>query len=155
MALYIKTDHSVTRSFILVHQSVFDISKVRMSSNCSLLKSFPWIDLQFVENIISKAESESNTWEIESYHGGNFENNGQNFSSHMIRLIVNLRDRDNRSKVLSKAFFVKIRLNTEDFENVLKESLLFEKEIEVYSKILPAVEELLKSIGMPTQIGPK
>lgn len=126
-----------------------------MSSECDFLKSFPWIDLQFVQNIIDKAESEKNAWEIESFYSGNFENNGQNFSSHMIRLIVNLRYRANHSKVIRKAFFVKICLTTEDFENVLKESLLFEKEIEAYSKILPAVEELLESIGMPTHIGPK
>lgn len=125
-----------------------------MSSNTISLESFPWITAQFVDDLISKSESGDN-WEVESFNIGNFDNNGQNFSSIIIRLIVNLRDRNIHSNAVKKTFFVKMSINSESFANVSKESLLFEKEIEVYSKILPAVEELLESIGMPTQIGPK
>lgn len=94
-------------------------------------------------------------WEVDSFHTGDFESNGQNFSSFLIRLIVNLRERDNHSNVSQKSFFVKGSLDTEDIANIMKEALLFEKEIEVYTKILPAVEELLAAIGKPTHIGPK
>lgn len=125
-----------------------------MCSDSGALKSFEWIDLKFVQDLISKSDSSSN-WEVKSFDTGDFDSNGQNFSSFLVRLVVNLRDREDPSKVSTKSFFVKGSLNTEDYANVLKESLLFVKEIEVYTKILPAVEELLASIGKPTQIGPK
>lgn len=125
-----------------------------MSSNTISLESFPWITPQFVDDLIRKSEGGDN-WDVESFDIGNFENNGQNFSSIIIRLNVNIRERSNQSNLVKKSFFVKMTIKSEDFANASKESLLFEKEIEVYSKILPAVEELLESIGVPTQIGPK
>lgn len=118
------------------------------------LKSFPWVDTSFVQNLIDESGNGEN-WVIESFHNGSLDNHGQNFGSDTIQLIVKLRGRSDKTKVTQKSFFMKVSLQSEQFKGVSDESLLFEKEIEVYSKILPAAEELLKAIDMPTSLAPK
>lgn len=125
-----------------------------MSTAGNTLESFPWIDTQFVQNLANKSECSDN-WEVKSFHAGSSVDDGQNFSSDTIRLVVSLQDRCDPTKTLQKSYFFKMCLKSAQFEGVLKENFNFEKEIEVYSKIIPAVEELLDSIGMPTQVGPK
>lgn len=125
-----------------------------MSTVDKSLDSHPWIDAQLVQHLVNKSEGENN-WNVKSFHNGSSVEDGQNFSSDTIRLVVDLQDRCDATKTLRKSYFFKICLKSPEFEGVLKENLNFEKEIEIYTKILPAVEELLESIGVPTQMGPK
>lgn len=125
-----------------------------MSTDGNSLDSHPWINTQLVQNIVNKSEG-SNDWEVKSFHNGNSVDDGQNFSSDTIRLAVDLNNRSDPTKTMKKSYFFKICLRSPEFEGVLKENFNFEKEIEIYEKILPAVEELLQSIGVPTQMGPK
>lgn len=124
-----------------------------MSAASSSLGSFPWIDAQFVQNLVNKSES-GDKWTVASYYNGSLDNEGQNFGSDTIRLIVNLRGRDN-AEVLRKSYFMKICLKSDQFKGVADESLLFEKEIEVYNGILPAAEDLLRSIDVPASLAPR
>lgn len=113
---------------------------------------FPWIDSPFVQEIVNK--SKGNGFKVQSFEISDFDNNGQNFGSRMFRLTVELRHSDTHLEA-KEGYFVKMGLKSEEFDGVMKECLLFEKEIEVYSKVLPAAEKLLESIDMPIQFAPK
>lgn len=124
----------------------------------NILELYPWIDLNFVNNLITNSECDEDLI-IESYQAENAVSEGQNYSSHMIRLIVHLKNKSdvNQMKMckIKRTYFLKICLQTEEFLKICNECNLYEKEIEAYNRIIPAVEELLNSIQMKTQIAPK
>ncbi|KAJ6647542.1 Scavenger receptor class B member 1 [Pseudolycoriella hygida] len=108
-------------------------------------------DLKFVQMVVNKSDRDRT---VESYRVEKGVLDGQNFSSNTIRLFVNLHPTDDRTNV-KRNYFLKICLKTEDFLKACEECLYYEKEIEVYSKILPTVEESLRSINEPGQLAPK
>lgn len=124
-----------------------------MSFKKSILELYPWIDLEFVQKLVNKSDYDKNLM-VESFRAEKGVRDGKNFSSSTIRLFVNLQQTSNQSNRL-KVYFLKVCLRTEDFLKACEECLYFEKEIEVYGKILPAVEELLQSINVPEQFAPK
>lgn len=76
---------------------------------------------------------------------------GENYTSQMLRVRVNYRD---GLGTKSAAFIVKATL-TNGVHDVVAELGLFEKEIENYEKVLPAVAELLRSVGDKTVLSGK
>lgn len=123
-------------------------------SSKAILESHPWINLDFVQKLVNNSNENSivNSFFVEKGVG-----DGKNFSSHTIRLIVYLVPNNNPSKEIKqqKVYFLKICLQTEEFLKACEESFYYEKESEIYNTIIPAVEKLLKSIELPTQIAPK
>lgn len=130
----------------------FALISVKMSQPEQFLELFPWIDSHFVQKLVNK--SKDSRCEVQSFQISDFDNNGQNFGSRIFRLSVELCLNGTQLEA-TELYFVKMCLKSKEFDGVMKESLLFEKEIEVYSKILPAAEKLLESIDMPIQFAPK
>lgn len=122
-----------------------------MSSKNIILEMHPWIDLDFVQALVNKSNYERNLT-VESFHVEKAVNDGKNFCSNTVRLVVDIFQNVN---VLRRVYFLKISLQTEDFVKAAEECFYYEKEIEVYNDIIPAAEELLESIKVPTQFAPK
>ncbi len=120
-----------------------------MSLKNSILELYPWIDLNFVQTLVNKSDYDKNLI-VTSFRVEKGVHDGKNFSSNAVRLFVNVSNQpaDNQSNIL-RVYFLKICLQTEDFMKACEECLYYEKEIEVYNDIVPAVEELLQSIDVP------
>lgn len=116
------------------------------------LELFPWISSNFVQSIIEKSERNNNVV-LKSFNAKQCFNEGENFSSHMISMKVVFENGIEDEK--QRDFLLKIAIQTEEFAKICKECLIFEREIEAYTKVLPAVEKLLESIGVGGQIAPR
>lgn len=125
-----------------------------MSLENDILHLNPWIDLDFVQMLVRKSDCDRNST-VTSFRVEKGVDDGKNFSSTAIRLHVNLLLPANDRPNISRVYFLKVSLQTEDFAKVSEECLYYEKEIEVYSKIIPVVEELLQSIDIPSQFTAK
>lgn len=124
-----------------------------MSLKNTILELYPWIDLDFVQMLVNKSDC-GNNFNVKSFQAEKGVQDGKNFSSNTIRLLVNLFEPGNQSNFVRK-YFLKVSLQTEDFIKACEECLYYEKEIEVYEKIIPAVENLLRSINEPAQFAAK
>lgn len=114
-------------------------------------KTFPWVTRDFILNLINNSENTENII-LKSFRCENALLSAENFSSLMIRLTVEYVHFKTKKQ---DVFIIKKALESEEFDAICKESALFEKEIEVYTKVLPAVELLLNSIGENGQIAPR
>lgn len=123
-----------------------------MSAEYKIFELFPWITPSFVQNLIKKSEQSENVT-LKSFDAQKCFNNGENFSSYMIGLKTIFESESDGEK--SRDFLLKIAIQTEDFQKICQETLLYEREIEAYTNVLPAVEELLKSVGESGQIAPR
>lgn len=93
------------------------------SRSKNILELYPWIDLNFVNDLINKSECNKNVI-VESYQAENAVSEGQNYSSHVIRLIVYLHKSDNNQLKMckiQKTYFLKICLQTEEFLKICDE----------------------------------
>lgn len=122
-----------------------------MSTERNCLDRFTWVNSDFVQTLIQSSEKDDHVT-LKSFYAENALLGGENFSSIMLRLKV---DFEHSQKVKQKTFIIKIAIDSQEFAGVCEESCIFEKEIEVYMKILPKVEELLESIGEHGQIAPR
>lgn len=122
-----------------------------MSQNISEL--YPWINLDFVRMLVEKSDPNQNLT-VQSFRTGKAVDDGSNFSSNAIRLFVDLLRTDDQTN-LTRVYFLKICLRTEDFLKACSECLYYEKEIEIYHQILPEVEALLQSINVPSRFTPR
>lgn len=124
-----------------------------LSLKKTLSELFPWIDQDFVQTLVNRSDFDKSLT-VESFRAEKGVRDGKNFSSNTIRLFVNLPRACNQANRL-RVYFLKVRLQTEAFVKACEECLYYEKEIEIYTKIIPAVEELLQSINVPEQFAPK
>lgn len=122
-----------------------------MSTQCDYSKKFPWINNEFVQNLIEKTTNDKNVI-LKSFFTENALRGGENFSSYMLRLKASFHHRNEEKEQI---FILKIGQDFEEFAVVCEESALFEKEIEIYTKILPELENLLQSIGQHCQFAPR
>lgn len=127
-----------------------------MSDQASVFELFPWITSEFVQNLIEIAEK-SQQIIVKSFNAQFAFKNGENFSSHMISLVVNfvIYTADSGEIEKNRNFLIKIAIQTEEITKVNKECHIYQKEIEVYTKILPAVEDRFNSIGVFDRIAPR
>lgn len=103
----------------------------------------PWLTNEFVQKLLENSENDKNVL-LESFQGQNACLDGENFSSLMFRLEVKFKC----NEVLKhKMFIIKKAHESKDFQKISEETAIIEKEIEVYTKILPEVETLLKLAG--------
>lgn len=115
---------------------------------------YPWINLDFVQRLVNNNSNNDTNFIVTSFRTEKGVHDGSNFSSNAIRLFVNLTQTNDQSNSL-RVYFLKICLQTEDFVKACDECFYYEKEIEVYTKIIPAIEELLQSINVPQRITAK
>ncbi|XP_037024113.1 uncharacterized protein LOC119066001 [Bradysia coprophila] len=124
-----------------------------MSSENNIFELHPWIDMEFVQMLVRKSDCDKNLT-VTSFRAEKGVHDGKNFSSSAIRLHVNIFPVNDHS-IMSRVYFLKVCLQTEDFAKACEECLYYEKEIEVYTEIIPAVERLLHSIEAPARFTAK
>uniref|UniRef100_A0A1I8NPT7 CHK kinase-like domain-containing protein n=1 Tax=Stomoxys calcitrans TaxID=35570 RepID=A0A1I8NPT7_STOCA len=78
---------------------------------------------------------------------------GENFTSVMIRLHFDLEMKD--GSILYKTYIFKTMLESDKGGDMVNQLSLFPKEMEMYSKYLPAFESLYKAAGWEIQLAPK
>lgn len=125
--------------------------KIKMSSQSNIMELFPWIKSDFVQNVIEKSEPNKNII-LKSFNAQKCFNDGENFSSYIIGLNVVYENEGHEKK---RDFLLKIAIQTDEYIRISEECLICEREIEANIKVLPAVEELLNSVGVSGRIGPR
>lgn len=124
----------------------------KMTAKNNIFELFPWITSSFVQTLIEKSE-QSKQVALKSFTANKCFEGGESFSSTMIALAVFYDDGNGNEK--KNDFLVKIALQTEEYIKLCEESLIYEKEIETYTKILPAIKIALESNGVCGQIAPR
>lgn len=124
-----------------------------MSAQKHLSELFPWLTSSFVQNMIERSE-QRNDVVLKSFNAEKCFNKGEGFSSYMIAVTALFRyestDCEKESNIL-----LKIALRTDDFRKMCEECLIYEREIEAYTVILPAVKNLFESVGVSADIAPR
>lgn len=124
-----------------------------MIDQTSVFELFPWITTAFVQNLIEIAEINKSIL-VKSFNARFAFKNGENFSSHIISLVVIFTNKNDRIEK-RRNFLLKIAIQTDDIAQMNEECHICETEIEVYTKILPAVAKCLNSIGIYDRIAPR
>lgn len=124
-----------------------------MGEQQRIFELFPWITPAFVQKVIENAEP-NKCIAVKSFGVSFAFKNGENFSSHMIALEVNFTTRSD-GIAEQRDFLIKIAIQTDEIAMVNKECHNYETEIEMYTKILPAVENCFNSIGINDRIAPR
>lgn len=124
-----------------------------MCDSNDILQIFSWINSNFIQNLIEKSEQTQNV-KVKSYLAKRAFDKGEGFSSYIISLKVEFQ-KENESKIDERDFLMKIAIQTDEFAETCKECLVYEREIEAYSRVLPAVERCFKNLGMEVQIAPR
>lgn len=124
-----------------------------MSKESGIFEQFPWITPAFVRKVVENSES-NKCIVVKSFDVSFAFKNGENFSSHMIALVVSFTSQiDGIEK--QRNFLIKIAIQSEDIAMINKECHNYETEIEVYTKILPAVEKCFELIGIFNRTAPR
>lgn len=119
-------------------------------SEQNVLKLFPWITPEFVQHLIENSEFTKDLI-LKSFEPVFAFKSGENFSSQMIALAVHFCDQmDGVEK--RRDFIMKIAIQTPEIDIIFKECHHYEREIEMYTKILPALEKRFRCIS---QIAPR
>lgn len=124
-----------------------------MGEEQRIFELFPWITPAFVQKIIENAEPNKSI-DVKSFDVSFAFKNGENFSSHMIALVVHFTNRSDGIEE-RRNFLIKIAIQTDEIAMVNKECHNYETEIEMYTKILPAVENCFSSVGLIDRIAPR
>lgn len=127
-----------------------------MSEIINISELFPWITSKFVQKIIEKSEHSKDVV-LKSFTTKKCFNDGENFSSYMIGLSVVFQKciKNDEVQVCTSDFLLKIAIQTEEYAKICKECLIYEREIAVYTHILPALEKFYESFGVVMQIAPR
>lgn len=124
-----------------------------MSEQLKIFEQFPWITSTFVQKVVENAEP-NKCIVVKSFDVSFAFKKGENFSSHMITLAVQFT---NQSDCIEEQrnFLIKIAIQTEGIAKINEECFNYETEIEIYTKILPAVENCFRSVGIFDRIAPR
>lgn len=123
-----------------------------MCEKINISKLFPWITRSFVQKLIEKSEQNEQVV-LKDFSTKKCFDSGLSFSSTMIALRVLIDDGHGDEK--ERDFVIKIALQTEEYSRLCEECLIYEKEIETYTKILPAIKNALELQGNSGQIAPR
>lgn len=121
-----------------------------MSSE-ALIKSYPWITREFLEAILSRETTSPVS--IARFTLQPAIEEGENYSSQLIRVRISYAcddggaDRPTRCESL----IIKASLG----EKLVRSRNVFAKEIEIFTKIIPAVQLMFRDYGVDCHLGPK
>lgn len=118
---------------------------------------FPWITYDFVQSVIEKSESNQFVV-IKSFDACLDFKNGECFCSDMVALTVTFvqnNSTENKGVEMQKKFLIKIALKSEDMMKMSEECNFTEREAEVYTNLLPAIEKCFHSVGIHDEIAPR
>lgn len=121
--------------------------------SADILKIYPWINKTFLLNKIKNIESNNVSIEIKSFDAEYALGNGENFCSDIIRIVVKYT-LNNSNAEKSIHFILKASMPNKDFDEVENSYDFFYREIEVYRRILPEVQSLLRSVGDLKKLAP-
>lgn len=127
--------------------------QIKMSTQKNVQELFPWVTSSFVQNLIVKSELNKKVT-LKSFDIKRCFDDGEGFSSILIGLNV-VFEIENVNNEKQRDFILKIAILTEDYRKICEECLIYERETEAYTNILPAIEKLLESVGVPGQIAPR
>lgn len=116
----------------------------------NIRSQYPWLTEALFERILQR-ENGNTKIRVQDFAVKSALGKGENYTSQMLRVRVNYND---RSETKTAAFVVKAPL-TNGINDIVAELGLFRKEIENYEKVLPAAQELLRSIGDETVLSGK
>lgn len=116
-----------------------------------LLQSYPWITSDLLASILSREIASPAT--IIRFTVRPAIEGGENFSSQLIRVRFDYEFNDEKADrtTRTESWIVKASLG----EKLLRSRNVFAKEIEIFTKIIPAVERSFRDHGLDIQIGPK
>lgn len=123
-----------------------------MSESSDILQLFPWITSGFIEKLLEKSEDAPNV-ALKSFSATRAFNKGEGFSSYMFSLRVVFDNGADGEK--QRNFLMKIAIQTDEYAKICEECLIYEREIEAYTKVLPALERSFEKLGIPGQIAPR
>lgn len=132
------------------HRASRLFSRDKMSSDL-LLQSYPWIDERFLEAILSRETSSHvtiNRFELQPAIA-----EGENFSSQLIRAVIDYEYGDENDDRLSRSQSMIIKASLG--EKMVRSRDVFTKEMEIYSKIIPTIERLFRDYSLDVHFGPK
>ncbi|XP_073820526.1 uncharacterized protein [Musca autumnalis] len=109
-----------------------------------------WINAEYFHDIVKKDEPDFVA--VKKFTPTAAIPPGENFTSVMLRLHLDLEMKDGSSK--SKTYVFKTMLEEDKGGAIINKLSLFPKEMEMYGKYLPAFEELYKAVGWNIQLSP-
>lgn len=112
----------------------------------------PWITFDLIERLVQSSKGD-NGCKLRTFNVDDAIGKGENFCSNIVR--VSAIFCSDSSFEQTRNFIVKSSLEDDEFDSVNNEVAYFPKEISVYDKVLPAVEEMLLSIGEKKRIAPR
>lgn len=124
-----------------------------MSAENNIATLFPWITSSFVQQLIVRSEHREDVT-VKSYSAKKCFESGENFASYMVGVEVFIDNGSNMSEA-KRDFLIKIAIPTEEFSRMCEECLYYEKEIEAYTKVLPAIDSALNSVKESASIAPR
>lgn len=117
----------------------------------------PWMDQSFFEKVIRIREYDSKAV-VEAFDVSAGSKPGDNFASALYRGVITYRSKftKNVPKMLSLIIKTQIVMGVSESQlDFLKDSPLFKSEIEMYGKVLPAIQSLWLSVGDKDLLCPK
>lgn len=121
-----------------------------MSSE-ALAQSYSWITKEFLETILSRetpSPAAISQFTIQPAIG-----DGENYSSQLLRVHVDYESADEKGdrQRQCKSLIIKASLG----DQLVRSRNVFAKEIEIFTKIIPGVEQTFRDYGLDSRLGPK
>lgn len=115
-----------------------------------------WMDKSFYEKVVKHMEKDQNA-QVHRFSVTPGAKPGDHFASSIFRVSITFQSKftENTSKVVSVIVKTQIIQPLETLADFLHESPLFKNEMEMYGKILPAVQSLWDSVGEKDILFPK
>jgi hypothetical protein len=114
-----------------------------------------WMDQSFFARVVREMEKDS-TAKVESFNVAAGSNPGDNFASSIFRGNIEFKSKFTGNETKSVSVIIKTQLmGGLGFQDFVKDSPMFRNEMEMYSKVLPAIQELWLSVGDKDLLCPK
>lgn len=114
----------------------------------SIAEIYPWLKCEFFENFFRNRLKNPNL-KITDIETSKAIPTGENYSSLILRVVINFNKHDPLNAIL------KVEHQQQDVADTVNQFNVFEKEVAIYSTILPEVHNLLDMAGIPVRISPE
>lgn len=113
-------------------------------------ETYPWITDSFILENLRKIEKDAEIT-LNSFDIRDALEKGENFCSSIFRISVkyevNVNNNLDDKLKKEKSFILKTEIQNDEFDSISNQLNLFAREITAYERILPRVQQLLKTIG--------
>lgn len=117
----------------------------------ALMKSYPWITREFLEVILNRETASPVS--IAQFTLQPAIQEGENYSSQLIRVRLSYACDDGEAErpTRCESLIIKASLG----QKLVRSRNVFAKEIEIFTKIIPAVQLMFREYGVDCHLGPK